>query len=240
MDLIYKGVSDSVLDVDDKSRRVKVAISEVGSRDLDNEIIEPGAYTKTISERGPGGANLIWHLTDHYPSLKYAVGKFASLNMEGNKLIGATDIPKTTWGNDMLEMYKSGVINQHSVGFSTLRSEIMNQGEKDQYRVLKELKLYEGSAVLWGANPNTPTMSVGKSEGERKTALDKILKELEVLRKCFKNGTLTDDTFELIEVRILQLETSIKSLFEATHAVQNSTPVPVNIDAAKLFLLIQN
>jgi HK97 family phage prohead protease len=240
MDLIYKGVSDSVIDVDDKSRRVKVAISEVGSKDLDNEIIEPGAYTKTISERGPGGANLIWHLTDHYPSLKYAIGKFASLGMEGNKLIGVTDIPKTTWGNDMLEMYKSGVINQHSVGFSTLRSEIMNQGEKDQYRVLKELKLYEGSAVLWGANPNTPTMSVGKSEGERKTALDKILKELEVLRKCFKNGTLTDDTFELIEVRILQLETSIKSLFETTQAVQNSTPVPVNIDAAKLFLLIQN
>jgi len=65
-----KTVSGSVIDVNDKGRQVKVAISQVGSKDLDNDVIEAGAYTKTISERGPKGSNLIWHLTDHNPSLK--------------------------------------------------------------------------------------------------------------------------------------------------------------------------
>ena len=41
-----KNVSDSVKDVDTVSRRVKVAISEMGSKDLDNEVIDQNAYNK--------------------------------------------------------------------------------------------------------------------------------------------------------------------------------------------------
>ena len=106
-----KNVSDSVLDVDGNSRKVKVAISEMGSLDLDNDVIDSGAYTKTLKERGPQGANLIWHLTDHNPSIKTAIGKFSELYIDGNKLVGVTDIPNTSWGNDMLEFYKTGHIS---------------------------------------------------------------------------------------------------------------------------------
>lgn len=234
----FKNISDSVVDVDDKSRTVKVAISEVGSKDLDNEVIEDGAYSKTISERGPGGANLIWHLTDHRPTLSNAVGKFSSLIMDGKKLIGTTTILKTDWGNDVLEMYKSGVINQHSVGFSVKRDEMVNMGEKDSYRIIKEIKLYEGSAVLWGANPNTPTISVGKSI-TKEDELKEIDKELNILLKCFKNGNFTDNTFELIEIRIEMLQTRIKNLFDTTHAATEIAPAPVNEKSlgSKLLLL---
>ena len=81
-----KNVADSVKDVSESTRQVKVAISHTGSLDLDNDVIDPGAFTKTIAERGPSGANLIWHLTDHNPSLKSAVGKFKELYMEGGYL----------------------------------------------------------------------------------------------------------------------------------------------------------
>lgn len=203
-----KFLSDSVKDVSENDRRVKVAISQVGSLDLDNDIIESGAYTKTIAERGPKGANLIWHLTDHNASLKHAVGKFSELYMENNYLVGVTNIPNTSWGNDVLEFYKTGHINQHSVGFKTIKSEEAKEGG----RLLKELFLYEGSAVLWGANPNTPTLGKSMTKDELISEHEKLSKELSLLMKSLKDGRYTDEAFELIEIRAAQINENIKTL----------------------------
>src|SRR5688572_22648490 len=99
---------DAPFDVDDTSRRVKVALNKIGVKDNDNDIIEKGAFDKTIRERGPKGKNFIWHLTDHWASLKNAVAKFSDLFMEGDYLVGVSTIPNTSWGNDVLEFYKTG------------------------------------------------------------------------------------------------------------------------------------
>lgn len=210
-----KNIGGGVLDVDDKSRRVKVAISKVGNKDFDNDVIDKGAYNKTIKERGPKGSNLIWHLTDHNASLKNAVGKFNDLSVQGDYLVGTTDIAATAWGNDVLEMYKSGMINQHSIGFRTIKSEPVNAGKPDEYRLIKEVLLYEGSAVLWGANDQTPTLSVGKSltKEEREEKYFDTLKEINNLAKLFKSGHLTDDTFELLEIRLMNNTEILKQLF---------------------------
>ena len=78
-------------------------------------------------------------------------------------LIGITKMIDTPLGNDMLKMYADGLINQHSIGFSIIKDEM---SKKDNVRIIKEVALWEGSAVLWGANPNTPTFEVMKSMGE--------------------------------------------------------------------------
>ena len=207
---------NSVADVDTTSRRVKVVISKMGNLDLDNDVIDPTAYTKTIKERGPKGANLAWHLTDHTASLKNAVGKFSDLYVENNQLIGVTDIPNTTWGNDVLEFYKTGHINQHSVGFRTIKSDPVNAGQANEYRLIKEILLYEGSAVLWGANPATPTLTVGKSlsKEEQQKEYFATLEEVNKLHKLFKSGHLTDETYELLEMQLVQKTDKLKQLFD--------------------------
>lgn len=209
-----KNIDNSVKDVDTNSRRVKVVISRMGNKDLQNDVIEHGAFDKTIMERGPKGANLIWHLTDHNPSFKTAVGKFSEIYTEGSDLVGVTDIPKTSFGNDVLEFYSTGHINQHSIGFRTIKKEPVNPGKADEYTSIKEILLYEGSAVLWGANPMTPTLSVGKSATEVKADIDKLCDEWGMLMKSLRNGNFTDDTFELIELRIQQNQERQKQLFE--------------------------
>lgn len=211
-----KNVMDSVKDVDGTSRKVKVVISRMGNKDLDGDIIQPGAFTKTISERGPGGANLIWHLTDHYPTLKNAVGKFSELYVEGNDLVGVTDIPKTAWGNDVLEFYMTGHINQHSIGFRTIKREPLNAGTSEEVNSITEILLYEGSSVLWGANPMTPTREVGKSltKEEAGKEIESLTSEWGLLMKSLRSGSFTDDTFELIELRINQNQEKQKQLFE--------------------------
>lgn len=207
---------NSVQDVDDTSRRVKVVISRMGNKDLDGDVIDKGAYNKTLKERGPKGAGLIWHLTDHSPSLKSAVARFKELYVEGDNLVGVTDIPATTWGNDVMELYKTGNINQHSVGFRTIKSDPEKAGTPDEYRLIKEILLYEGSAVLWGANPDTPTMSVGKSLTKQEATEQYLaeLKELNNLAKTLRNGRLTDETCELIEIQIVQKTERLKQYFD--------------------------
>lgn len=231
---------DAPFDVDDKTRRVKVALNKVGVKDHDNDIIEKGAFDKTISERGPKGKNLIWHLTDHYPSLKNAVGKFSELYMEGDYLVGITDIPSTVWGNDMLEFYKTGAINQHSIGFRTIKREISDEGSDDQYTILKEIFLYEGSAVLWGANENTPTLSVGKSLTieEAVSECAKTMGELRKVHKMFKSGHLSDQSYELLEMKLSQLTSKLQQLFEKTTQPAVKAVEPENdslLDVLKTF-----
>ena len=209
-----KLISDSVKDVSETTRKVKVAISQMGSKDFDNDVIDHGAYNKTMAERGPKGANLIWHLTDHNPSLKSAIGKFSELYVDGDYLVGITDVPNTTWGNDVLEFYKSGHINQHSVGFRTIKAETQEKGQSTEYNLIKEILLFEGSAVLWGANPNTPTIEVGKGLNSQEI-LDshaKLSKEMSLLVKSLKDGRFTDEAFEFIEIRLAQINEAIKSL----------------------------
>ena len=213
---------DSVIDVSTESRKVKVAISEMGSKDLDNDVIDFGAYTKTIAERGPNGAGLIWHLTDHNASLKNAVARFSELYVEGNKLVGVTDIPKTSWGNDVLEFYLTGNINQHSVGFRTIKREPANAGKPDEYNIIKEILLYEGSAVLWGANPNTPTLEAGKSVTKQDLdCINDLFANQKRMLKMFKDGNLQDSTFELMEIQLLQTQEKLK---QYTTQLQLITP----------------
>jgi hypothetical protein len=218
-----KTVSNSVQDVSTTTRKVKVAISQMGSKDFDNDVIDHNAYTKTLTERGPKGANLIWHLTDHNPSLKSAIGKFSELYVEKDYLVGITDVPNTTWGNDVLEFYKSGHINQHSVGFRTIKQENQKSVE-GEYNLIKEILLFEGSAVLWGANINTPTIEVGKSMEEVMTQHEKLSKELSMLLKSLKDGRFSDDAFEFIEIRVAQINEAIKSLISIDTTPKEEQP----------------
>jgi len=238
-----KTLDASVLDVDDKSRRVKTAWNKVGILDSDKDIIEVNAYDKTIRERGPKSKNLIWHLTDHRPSLKDAVGKPTELMMEGEFLVAITDIPKTSWGNDVLEFYKSGTINQHSIGFSTVKREVFNDDDwEKRYTVIKEVNLYEGSAVLWAANEYTPTLSVGKSltkeEGEKEFL--KVQNELNSFTKLFKTGHLSDQSFELIEMRMAQLTEQLQHIFRASTLPDEKSVEPVKESLLEVLTTFNN
>jgi HK97 family phage prohead protease len=189
-----------VMDVDTEQRRVKAVWARTGNIDLDNDIIVPEAFTKTLKERGPKGKNLIWSLVDHCAEMEAVIGKPEQLYVEGDMLIAITPIVMTETGEDVLKMYEANLINQHSIGFTTINSNV----GKDGVRTITELKLYEGSAVLWAANPETPTISV-KSEVKR----EQLANRLEKLLKAFKGGKFTDETFALMEIEIKRIQSEL-------------------------------
>lgn len=199
-----KDITDGIMDVDTSTRRVKAVWSRMNNIDLDNDIIVPEAFTKTLIERGPKGKNLVWSLVDHQADMNNVIGKPEQLYVEGDALVAITPIVGTEKGTDMLKMYEAGLINQHSIGFSTMKQDWQN--DKKEVRVIKELKLYEGSAVLWGANPETPTLSV-KSQTK-----EDLNNRLEKLLKAFRNGRFTDETFALMEIQIKKIQADLLEL----------------------------
>jgi len=199
-----KDISDGIMDVDTSTRRVKAVWSRMNNVDLDNDIIVPEAFTKTLMERGPSGKNLVWSLVDHKADMNNVIGKPEQLYVEGDMLVAITPIVGTDKGTDMLKMYEAGLINQHSIGFSTMKQDW--QDDSKQVRLIKEVKLYEGSAVLWGANPETPTISV-KSQSK-----EDLNNRLEKLLKAFRNGRFTDDTFALMEIQIKKIQADLLEL----------------------------
>jgi HK97 family phage prohead protease len=210
----------NIMDVDSEQRRVKAVWARCGNIDLDNDIIVPEAFTKTLAERGPGGKNLIWSLVDHCADMNNVIGKPEQIYVENDMLIAITPIVETEKGEDIIKMYEAGLINQHSIGFSTMKSNV----DKEGVRTITELKLYEGSAVLWGANPETPTLGF-KGEMTIKDKRAELSNRLERLIKSFKGGRFTDETFSLLEIEIKRIQSElleIEVIKEITQTVEET------------------
>lgn len=192
-----KGITSELKDVDTKNGIATGYLAHFGSRDEAGDIIMPGAFTKTISERGPNGSKLIKHLLDHKKD--QAVGVFTELKEDKIGLYYESKIGSHKLGKDFLEMCASGIINQHSIGFNRVR-----QQKKSDATYLHEIKLGEGSSLQFLAcNPNTPFLGL-------KGDID-VLEYAQTLEQAIKSGTFSDETF----IMLIEYSNNInKSLIE--------------------------
>ena len=197
----FKNYNATIKDLDVATGIVTGYFSQFNSIDLDGDVIMPGAFTKTIAERGPDSSKPeIAYLWQH--DTTKPLGKLLVLREDNFGLYFEAKMSDTTWGEDALKLYRDGVITQHSIGYQVIKS-IETQTEGEEVEQIFEVKLWEGSAVTFGANPNTPFTGF-KSVEERE---DRI----KTLVKAIKNGSYTDETFGLIEFELLKLVSLVKS-----------------------------
>ena len=198
---VIKG-EGSVTDMDLKSRRVTGYFASFNNKDSDGDIFVPGAFSRTIKERGPGGAKKIFHLLQH--NIYNPLGKPDVLREDSKGLYFETEIPNTVIGSDTLKLYEAGVYNEHSVGFVTLARETEDEGTDDEVTKLLEVMLYEGSTVTWGANDQTPFVGFKQRQGK-----DYLEKRMNTLIKALRDGTFSDEAFSLLEVEVQQVKSLI-------------------------------
>lgn len=193
--LHFKNIQESIKDIDPKGRTVTGYFSSFGNVDSDGDVIVKGAFERTLKERGPGGKNRIMHLWQHDPYRP--IGKPSVLREDAKGLYFETFFPDTTLGSDTLKLYEAGIINEHSIGFNVINSE-----EKEGYTELKEIMLWEGSSVTFGANEETPSTGVKALFKDDST----LQNEIERIQKFLRKGDVTDDTFEMLEYKLEQLK----------------------------------
>jgi len=234
-----KGLGGQVKDV--SGRTIVAYVSAFGNIDKDGDLMTQGCYKKSLMERGKNGSNMLRHLSNHrpYPEFVLSIPDFEE-DAYGLKM--TSTIIDTNHGNDIAKLYQEGLITEHSVMFTVPRGKWETKQLEDgtEYTTIFEAKLYEGSTVVWGANPETPTLEV-KSLFENlfENDVKKAFEHSQKLVKAIRKGTYTDDMFPLLEMQLKMTETFIEEEIERLKDIQVvPTPEPLIIEPSKNDVMI--
>ena len=217
MNFIYKSapIGDEIIDLDEKNNIVKGYGSYFDNKDSDMDIIRRGAYQKTIQENGQRVKYLYQH------DMMQPIGKMSELYEDEKGLVFTAEIPKTQLGNDVIELMKAGVITENSVGIMPIVKEMMND-----YREIREVKLYEISAVTMAANDQAKILDV-----KGMVDIDKVYKRYDNICKLLRKGNISDDMGYALESEILKLKTyfinATQPVEETTEPVEKSQEVDI-------------
>lgn len=202
-----KNIIIKALDISTESKQVKIAFAKMGNVDSDGDVFDKSAFTKTIKEQGPQGANRMWHLADHEARMKSAFGKFSEVGIDGDYLYGVSQYKDSyLWREVAWPLYAAGDVTEHSVGFYTNQSVKGSQGE----RIITQATVFEGSSVIWGANSQTPTIDIVKSLSKPQQ-IDHFNKKFTSLINAIKTGKFDDDN-SLMIIELKQLQQSVIDL----------------------------
>ena len=191
--VIYK--QGQISDIDENLGIVKGYGSVFGNKDSDNDIIEKGAYKRTIKNNGSRVKYLYHH------DITKPIGKMKELYEDEKGLVFVAEVPKTTFGNEVLELMKYGVIDENSVGIMPVKKDY----DEDGVRMIKEVKLYEISAVTNAANDEAKILEVKGQYNDT----DYLSKRFDNLIKVIRKGSVSDDLGYLIEYELEVLKSLI-------------------------------
>jgi HK97 family phage prohead protease len=112
-----------------------------GNTDSYGDVINKGAFIKTVSERKDKIKVLYNH--DYYTQLP--VGKPLSLTEDGYGLLTSTKMSQTQMGKDIYTLAQEGALDSMSIGYSAMKAEYPDSVATGIYRTITEAKLFEYS-----------------------------------------------------------------------------------------------
>lgn len=180
--------------------------SVFGNKDSYGDIIEPGAFKKTIKEFG----HRVKVLYQHDPWTP--IGKPIHMEEDSKGLYTVSKISETSIGKDVLILLRDGVINELSIGYTPIKETWDNE---NKVRHLNEVKLWEYSPVTWAANELAVITGV-------KNDVYPLLNRVRGFNNAIKQGGLTD---ELVKEALKAIE-ELKALLGEYEPDKKSTQKP--------------
>jgi HK97 family phage prohead protease len=142
---------------------IKSYASTFGTRDLQNEIMDPGAFGASLAKHRRNGTQplLLWqHNTDD------VIGVWENLSEDAKGLLAIGRLlPSVQRGSEAIDLLDAGANLGLSVGFLTLKDKIINKT-----RHLQEVDLLEISIVSFPSTPGTSLQIAGKEYSQRSEA----------------------------------------------------------------------
>lgn len=159
------------------------------------DIVDPGAFTKTINDNG--GKTLLTYPPHDIDSI---VGEGELIDTPNGLMIKGSIIPELSMAKDAYHLLKRGIIKTLSIGYEVVKQEMVNG-----IRHLKEIKLYEVALVPGGfAADDMALITSVKTEFENR--LDAVEQEI-------KSGR----TFSAEKIKV-----AIKSLGDLLKEIENA------------------
>lgn len=140
----------------DEEARTFSGLAATWDLDLGGDVIEPGAFKRTL-KNWKSSKRVLPLLDSHNgSSVRAAVGKLVDAE-EAEKGLDATfQVIDGPDGDEVFRRVKGGYVDGLSIGYSAVNVRYPEtEAEKNSgvYRYLKEVKLHEVSVVLWPMNP---------------------------------------------------------------------------------------
>lgn len=157
MELNRKSVSLSVKSFDDATGTATFIASVFGNLDHDEDIIVPGAFSKSLEKRRPK------FIADHNWSVAAKLGKVldSKETSEGLEITVEFGLHNPL-AKQVYEDFKFDPEQEFSIGFTIPKG---GSEFKNGVRYIKSAELYEVSNVLVGANPATRLVGVKSADG---------------------------------------------------------------------------
>jgi HK97 family phage prohead protease len=125
------------------------SLAVYGNVDLGGDIIEPGAFTKTIKERGDQVPMLWQHDSKRPIGMLTLIDDPDALRVKGQLLMELPD------AKNAYILIKARIVKGLSIGFDTLKDTV-----EGAVRHLLEIRLWEGSIVTFPMNEQALITSV--------------------------------------------------------------------------------
>lgn len=225
---LVKG-SAEIKDVDNGKREVAIYLSKFNVIDSDNDMIVKGAFKQSIKQHGPkSSTNRKIQFLRHHDWTKQ-IGLFTTLEEDDNGLFAVAKLGTSTLGEDAWKDYQEGIIREHSIGYQLIPSKVKwikdTTSERGGYNEIKELKLFEGSAVTFGSNEMTNVVEIMKGQN-KVNLIDEIEEELFVILKALSTGQGSDERLFGLEMRAKYLSSRLVTLAKL-EPLDTSTPTEI-------------
>ena len=133
--------------------------SVFGNRDLGNDVIEKGAFKKSLRKRTNKGVKLLYQHKSDMP-----IGVFDEIKEDDHGLyIKGRLALKTQAGAEAYELLKMGALDGLSIGFRVNPKEV-SYDKRGNKRIIKEVDLMEVSLVTFPMNPQATVRSIKGQE----------------------------------------------------------------------------
>ena len=180
-------------------------LSVMGVKDLHDEIVDDGAFTRTLAHH-KGRFPL---LADHNPSGRTRMGMLVARE-DGKKLKFDAFVNKEKqFAADMLSDVKFSIAKKIPLGMS-IGFETVKEDRIDDIRHLKEIKLWEGSVVTFPANTSSRVTTAKSKDAEPKLhgdnfslALSDLINYVSSIKEAEE---VSEGTRALVEAAVKSLE----------------------------------
>ena len=155
--------------------------SVFGVVDLDNDVVEPGAFAESIATGTAAAGVLIFGQHD---DRKEPLGRSMELREDATGLFVKGQISDTAMGRDYRQLIKDGVLDQMSIGYVAQEYDV----DTNNVRHLRKVDLLEISIVNYPANTEAKIESYKGGHTQMKTAKEQTPATKEVKEETGAEG----------------------------------------------------
>lgn len=210
---MFKSGIHLIKEIDSQKKTVVFAFSKLNDYDSDEDYTEKTAFDKTMRESGPEGSNRIRHVWNH-DRKELPIGKPMRMWRDNEYAYTESKMLDNQKAMDAWDAYVNEAINEHSYWGKSYNTGVNEKGGK----VIKEVKLFEVSTVLWGAQEKAKLVEMIKG-GEKPEPW--LIDHIKGLQNYVKKSSASDDFLETLEI---ELEKAIDIIDSLEKSGRETTP----------------